>query len=370
MSKKRRMFDIDLPADEAGAPETFPAGKVDERPARRGPMATAINEAAESTRERGAIEAEIRAENDALAHEHVRLKRLGLIVDLIPLEAVETFKLVRDRAKGEDMELSELKASIAELGLSNPIRVEARSDGRYELIQGYRRLSAYRQLMAETGDGERYRAIPAAVSQPGDSLDALYRRMVDENLVRKDISFAEMAQLAIDYAGDPATEVTDPDKAVAALYKSAGYQKRSYIRTFIRVLERLGAHLQFAPEIPRALGVALAARLEEVDGLALLIRDELRTLDNRSVVDELTILRRFAGQGADDDQPMVGPAKRPAPARPTAAKTSFQFDRREGRGKCVAAAGKLEIQLDRDFTTIDRRRLEQAVRLMLDQLEG
>jgi ParB family transcriptional regulator, chromosome partitioning protein len=32
--------------------------------------------------------------------------------------------------------------------------------------------------------------------------------------------------------------------------------------------------------------------------------------------------------------------------------------------------GKLEIQLDRDFTTIDRRRLEQAVRVMLDQLDG
>jgi ParB family chromosome partitioning protein len=36
----------------------------------------------------------------------------------------------------------------------------------------------------------------------------------------------------------------------------------------------------------------------------------------------------------------------------------------------VAAVGRLEIQIDRDFTTIDRRRLEQAVRLMLDQLDG
>ena len=56
--------------------------------------------------------------------------------------------------------------------------------------------------------------------------------------------------------------------------------------------------------------------------------------------------------------------------RVVALQTSFQFDRKDGRGKCVAAVGKLEIQLDRDFTTIDRRRLEQAVRLMLDQLDG
>ncbi|MGB5559171.1 MAG: ParB N-terminal domain-containing protein [Paracoccaceae bacterium] len=371
MSKKRRIFDIDLPEDAIqDAPETFPAGKVEDRPNRRGPMATAISETAESTRERGVIEAQIRAENDALAHEHVRLRRLGLIVELIPLDAVDMYKLTRDRAKGEDFELAELKASIAELGLSNPIRVEAGDDGRFELIQGYRRLTAYRQLLDETGDTDRYAAIPAAVSQLGEGLEALYRRMVDENLVRKDISFAEMAQLAVDYAADPETSVADADKAVAVLFKSAGYQKRSYIRTFIRLVERLGTDLRFSAEIPRALGVALATRLDEVDGLAALIRDELSGWDNRSALDELTVLRRFAGQG-DDDELAVAPApKKTSVTRPAKAKTSFQFDRPEGRGKCVAAAGKLEIQLDRDFTTIDRRRLEQAVRVMLDQLGG
>ncbi len=50
------------------------------------------------------------------------------------------------------------------------------------------------------------------------------------------------------------------------------------------------------------------------------------------------------------------------------AKTSFHFDRSEGRGKCVAVVGKLGIQLDLDFTTIYSRHLKQAVRLMLDQL--
>ena len=70
-------------------------------------------------------------------------------------------------------------------------------------------------------------------AQPGDDLEALYRKMVDENLVRKDISFAEMAMLALDYAADPGTAVNDPEKAVAVLFKSAGYQKRSYIRTFM-----------------------------------------------------------------------------------------------------------------------------------------
>ncbi|MBS0573361.1 MAG: ParB N-terminal domain-containing protein [Proteobacteria bacterium] len=379
MTKKRRMFDIDLPdevangvANGTAAAEPFPAGKIAEAPARRGPMAAAIAETAGSARERHEIEARIRAENDALAHEHVRLKRLGLVVEMVPLDQVGTFKLVRDRKKGLDPELAELKASIAELGLSNPIRVEARPEGGYDLIQGYRRLTAYRELLAETGDGGRFGAIPAAVSQPGEDLEALYRKMVDENLVRKDISFAEMAMLALDYARDPDTGADDPDKAVAVLFRSAGYQKRSYIRTFIRVVEQIGPELLFPQEIPRALGLALARRLDEVEGLVAMLRAELKGCDNRSVEDELEVLRRLAG----DLPPEIGAAAAgPAgqgvrPVRPAKARTSFQFDRREGRGKCVAAVGKLEIQLGRDFTTIDRRRLEQAVRLMLDQLDG
>jgi ParB family chromosome partitioning protein len=372
MTKKRRMFDIDLPEDAGTAPaETFPAGKVSEAAPRRGPMATAISETADATRERQEIEAQIRAENDALAHEHVRLKRLGLVVELVPLNLIEMQKLVRDRKKGPDFELAELKTSITELGLSNPIRLEARADGRFELIQGYRRLSAYRELLDETGDADRFGSIPAAVTQPGDDLEALYRKMVDENLVRKDISFAEMAMLALDYARDPGTVVNDPDKAVAVLFKSAGYQKRSYIRTFMSVVDRLGDHLHFPQDIPRALGIALARRLEEVEGLVPMIRAELIGWENRSVADELGVLRRFAGEGAEAEP--GGPRPAPAPVRPdkpAKARTSFQFDRKEGRGKCVAAVGKLEIQLDRDFTTIDRRRLEQAVRRMLDQLDG
>ncbi len=368
MTKKRRMFDIDLP--DGPAVDTFPAGKVSDPPGRRGPMATAIAETANSTRERHEIEAQIRAENDALAHEHVRLKRLGLVVDLVPLDQIEMTKLVRDRRTGPDAELAELKASVAELGLSNPIRLEARADGRFELIQGYRRLSAYRELLDETRDTDRYGTIPAAVSQPGDDLEALYRKMVDENMVRKDISFAEMAMLALDYASDPGTAITDPEKAVAALFKSAGYQKLSYIRTFMTVDQRLGDDLLYPQEIPRALGLALARRLDEVDALAVMIRAELKGWDSRSAADEMAVLRRLAGEAADAapvDAPST-PAGRPE--RPAKAKTSFQFDRKDGRGNCVAAVGKLEIQLDRDFTTIDRRRLEQAVRLMLDQLDG
>jgi ParB family chromosome partitioning protein len=374
MSRKRRMFEIEMPegSDETPpqaapaepAAETFPAGKT----ARRGPMATAITEAAQSARDRQQVEAQIRAENDALAHEHVRLKKLGLVIDLVSLDQVETYKLTRDRARGPDPELAELTESIRTIGLSNPIRLEARAGGGYELIQGYRRLSAYRALLEETGDADLWGRIPAAVAQPGAELEALYRQMVDENLVRKDISFAEMAQLAVDYAADPQTAETDPEKVVALLFKSAGYQKRSYVRGFIRLLDRIGPCLHFAPAIPRALGLQLANKLEVEPELVARIRAELDGWENRSETDELEVLRRVSGAG--DLDPVAAPTPRVAvPATPGKAKTSFQIDRREGRAKCTAANGRLEVRLDRDFTMIDRRRLEDAVRKMLDQLD-
>ncbi|MDE3120182.1 MAG: ParB N-terminal domain-containing protein [Paracoccaceae bacterium] len=375
MTRKRRMFDIEMPAEESVPPveaapaptETFPAGKT----ARRGPMATAITEAAQSARDRQDIEAQIRAENDALAHEHVRLKKLGLVMDLVPVDQVETWKLVRDRSKAPDPELADLVQSIRTLGLSNPIRLEARSDGRFELIQGFRRLAAYRTLLAETGD-DRWARIPAVVAEPGEQLERLYRLMVDENLVRKDISFAEMAQLALDYAADPQTAETDPDKVVAQLFASAGYQKRSYVRSFIKLLDRIGKHLKYAPAIPRALGLTLLQKIEVEPVLVDILREDLGRWDDRSEAEELSILRRIAGAGEEGAEPAAPTATRLAKpaAAPGKAKTSFQIHRREGAAKCTAANGRLEIRLPRDFSVIDRRRLEEAVRRMLDQLDG
>src|SRR5690606_16133622 len=121
-------------------------------------------------------------------------------------------------APAEDSELAELVESIRDIGLSNPIRVEPGRAGRFELIQGWRRLSAYRQLLKETGDLEAWGRIPAGIAARGDALEQLYRRMVDENMVRKDISFAEMAQLALNYAMEPHTSERDPDRAVAILF--------------------------------------------------------------------------------------------------------------------------------------------------------
>lgn len=388
VKKRRRVFDVEMPENETqgtmeGSPADdtppiiFPTGKPErEEPAatpvshRRGPMATAIGETAVSARERQEIEARIRAENDSLAHEHVRLRRLGLVLDQVPLQRIDTTKLVRDRKLGPDPELEDLKASILSIGLSNPIRLEEAGQGRFELIQGFRRFSAYKSLLEETGDAEAWGVIPAAVAPQGEGMETLYRQMVDENLVRKDVSFYEMAQLALDYAADPATQESDPDRAVALLFKSARYQKRSYIRSFIKVAQRMGPILAYPEEMPRAVGLALAQRIDEDDGTVARIADELSGWDGRSIADELSVVRRHLGMGGAG-QGDADPVSRSIVERGGGgkAKTSFQLDRREGRAKCTAADGRLEIRLSRDFTTIDRRRLEEAVQRMLDQLD-
>jgi len=365
MSKKRRVFDIDMPEDEQTPLETKSAFGVGSR--RRGPMASAITENAGSLKDRQAIEQQIRAENDQLAHEYVKRKADGLVIDLIPLDSIVAEKLSRDRLETNDTELDELIDSIREIGLSNPIRVQKRDDGRYELVQGYRRLEAYKALLSDPDGVQTYSSIPAAVIFAEESLDVLYRKMVDENLVRKDISFAEMAALALRYARDTATDCDDPEKAVAILFKSAGYQKRSYIRGFIGLMDRVGDVLKHPAEIPRALGLELRKRMDADASVTARIESELLAADTgRSVEEEQALLRRAAGLDAEKK---TFPAGKIISKAPRQAKTVFNIAHPDGTVKCTATAGRLELRLARDFSTVDRVKLEQAIRKLLQEIE-
>lgn len=355
MAKKRSVFDIDFDPEavdegqaEAAVPAPAPAS-------RRGPMASAISEAADATHERARTEASIREENDRLAHEHVRLKKLGLITDLIAIDAVQTNKLTRDRIVGRDPEMDELKSSIRQVGLSNPIRVEQTEAG-FELIQGYRRLTAFRELLEETGD-TRYSRIPAAMVPRGEPLVDLYRKMVDENLVRRDISFGEMAQLAINFARDEGLSVHE---AVGQLYASALKQKRSYIRSFARVLEVLDGTVRYPEALPRALGLDLFKLLEQDPGLAESLQAELGAAPDRTAEEELAVLRRAVSAPARPARPGT---------RAASARTSLRLTRQEGEARVTAAHGKLELRLDRDFSDVPRDRLQQAVEAFFEALD-
>lgn len=361
MTKRRRIFDVDLPEE----PVATTGPRISDPLMRRGPMATAIGENAQSLRERQTQEAAIRSENDALAHEFVRLKKLGLVTDLIPIDAVVTGKLLRDRSARLDPELADLKASIRAVGLSNPIRVEQTGPGSYELVQGWRRLMAYRELYAETAD-PIFAKIPAGLMARGETLESLYRRMVDENMVRKDISFAEMANLARAFADDQGSEAVDLDQAVNLLFASAAPQKRSYIRRFAALMQALEKVLEFPEAIPRALGVTLSQMMETQSGMTAEVARALQATPRPNAEAELAVLRRFvngeAAVAALPRQPRLeGNLRR--------GKTTLRLPHQGGEVKCTASPGKVELRCDRDFSTIERARLEAAIEAFLNALD-
>ena len=346
---KRRVFDIDF-EPEADATVEAPSSDA----GRRGPMASAISENAAALTERQVAEAAIRAENDRLAHEYVSLKRDGAIVARIPINEVKLSKLTRDRGMADDPDFAELKTSIQDLGLSNPIQVEDSGNG-YELIQGFRRLNAYKALFEQTGDA-RFAMIPASLVAKGEALDRLYRRMIDENLVRRDISFAEMGQLAAAYAREMEIDVSE---AIATLYASAGRQKRNYIGHFAALMALVGDKLKFPEAIPRALGLRLIKALEDTPRMRHQLATVLKAHNPQTAEAELAILNQVLLFKPDGEV-----------ARPVASsKTTLKLNRKAGQVKVTGAKGKVELRMDRDFGAIDPRKLEAAVRAMLEQLD-
>ena len=194
--------------------------------------------------------------------------------------------------------------------------MEEVEDG-YELIQGFRRLTAYRELLAETGD-ETYARIPATLQARGAQLDHLYRRMVDENLVRRDISFAEMAQLAMSYAERTGQTIGFSGDSVDVLYGSAGRQKRSYIRHFTHLLRALGESLKYPEAIPRATGLGLVKLMDAHPRVADQLRALLDAHPDRDAQAELSLLRQAVANGA------AKPKKPKAPAPKSSARTTIR----------------------------------------------
>ncbi|MEX0281713.1 MAG: ParB/RepB/Spo0J family partition protein [Arenibacterium sp.] len=365
MSRKRRIFDIDLPDDPVEVTAATPAPA-----SRRGPMASAIAENADALKARQSAMDAIREENDALAHEFVALREAGHVVELVPLDQVYSTVLVRDRILREDEELVDLVTSIREIGLSNPIRVMRRPDSQgYELVQGYRRLSAYRALLEETGAPE-WATIPALIMEGDVDISGLYRRMVDENVIRKDLSFAEMAHAVRNYLDDPGTEATRMKDALAALFQSAPYSKRSYIRSFAQLLEDIGDLLYYPTAIPRAVGVSLARELKTYPDMVQQLREALEARPDRDEVSEVALLQTYAVQNSVVLESGAPDSSKSKPKRAARSKTTFHMASRAGQVKCTAAPGRLEIKVDRDFSTIDRDQLQQAIASLIEGLEA
>lgn len=280
----------------------------------------------------------------------------------IPLDAISTKKLQRDRSCHLDPQIDDLKASILATGLSNPIRIDASRPGKYELIQGWRRLSAYRALLADTGLA-CFAEIPAIPVENFTSTAKLYRRMVDENMVRKDLSWAEMGRIAMIYKDS--SDCDTMDDAIDTLFASASPQKRSYVRHFADLMLMLEKVLEYPESIPRALGIALNISLKNDSRRIGLLCTALRAQPKRDAATELDILRYFAAEPENPgDAPLIprGTYTPPKPARaPKRPEAMLRYDLMGGAVSCTLAPGRVELLLDRDFSQTPRHRLEAAV---------
>ena len=251
--------------------------------ARLGPMATAVRDAGRANAEIGGHLGVDELATLELAVEMKALREAQLDLRMVGLEQIEESHLQRDRTEIDPDALEELKTSIREQGLALPIRVDLLDDGRYGLNQGRRRLLAFRALHAETGD-PRYSRIPALVDKASER-ESAYRRMVDENLIREDVSLAELAGLAIGYAEEASIA---PDEAVERLFASANRNRRWTIREFVKLLAAIGDALRHPKAISRDLGRKLARKID--GGEAQSIRSALEASPDRSDADEIAIL--------------------------------------------------------------------------------
>jgi ParB family transcriptional regulator, chromosome partitioning protein len=256
-------------------------------------------------------------------------------------------------------ELDELKASIRAIGLSNPIRVEQVGEG-YELVQGFRRLMAYRELHAETGE-ERFAhpgRAPAAGRKPRQPLSPDGRREPGA----PDISFAEMAMLVLNYMEDHPAEATTCIGHGKTLFQRKSTEAEPY-RTFVRLMQDIGHAMRHPEAIPRALGSDLVRKFEEDDGLALRSRRSSTSCPRRPR------RRRNWAFCAPRSTTAAAPGAADTPDEGRRAKTTLKLARPEGwRSARRRTEGR--AALPRDFSSSNGRGSKQAVEAFLDALDG
>lgn len=94
--------------------------------------------------------------------------------------------------------INALMANIELIGLQQPIRVRPNPDapGRYIVVSGHRRLTAFRQLRDDKDGGARWTTIPAIVEACADSADLQELRLIYANADTRKISDFELRKQA------------------------------------------------------------------------------------------------------------------------------------------------------------------------------
>ena len=317
-----------------------------------GPMGAAVRETASSLNESTENLVEQRRQNASDAKEFRKARDEGRVLVAIGINEIQTSDLPRDRldlsSVARSDEMDELKSSIRERGQKEPIELYVDDDGSFQLKKGWRRLTAIQQLFDETGDA-RFSTVTARVANTKSARLDLYIDMVEENVVREDLTFAEMAQVAILAANDEELGAGDAEALVGRLYSSLHKMKRSYIRSFVHLLKELDDALSFPKSISRNLGVEVTRKLRAVPGSAAELRALLGSAS--SAADQNEILEVF----------LKGTEAEVSDGNSRGKKESVKYEFHVGASKVTARKGECRILSSYDFTSLDRARLQKAV---------
>lgn len=272
MAKRKRLTPAQPDAADT-APPALPRG-----PLAPPPIAQVAGEASAS-----AALTELSAEMDAARAE-------GRIIEAVPLDQIDTFHLVRDRVVMDEEEMSALMVSLRARGQQMPVElvpIEDHPEGlRYGLVSGWRRLTALRRLLAETGDA-RFAAVRAMVIRPETAQDA-YVAMVEENEIRVNLSFYERARIALRATRTGVFE--DIRAALRGLYGSTTRSKRSKIGSFVALVEAFDDVLLHPAAISEKLGLGLAREMVRQPGFVSNLRDRLESAPRDTPAEEMRIL--------------------------------------------------------------------------------
>jgi len=237
----------------------------------------------------------------------------GRLITRLPIEAIETGHLVRDRISFDADDMVALKASLAARGQQVPVEVVPlgeEGDGRFGLISGLRRVMALREI----GAGE----VLALVRRPETSAEA-YLAMVEENEIRAGVSFYERARVASEAARLGLFDTAHA--AIAHLFAQASAAKRSKIGSFVAVHEALGGALRFPAAIPERLGLVMAKALSDTPGFAGRLADKLAESAPQTAAEERGVIEGV----------LRGKAKPPPKPRPTEIAPGVFVERGRGR---------------------------------------
>jgi ParB family chromosome partitioning protein len=228
----------------------------------------------------------------------------GRLVAKLALDQIDASHLMRDRIMIDDDDMNTLIASLRARGQQTPIEVLETRAGYYGLISGWRRLAALRRLYDETED-TRFATVHALIRNPASAQDA-YLAMIEENEVRVGLSYYERAQIVVRTV--QAGVYPNTKRALQTLFANASRAKRSKIKSFVPIVEALGAVLQFPTAITERVGLELSQKLAD-EGFAKALCANIEKADVESIeAEQSLILSALAGDQATSTPPFEKPA--------------------------------------------------------------